>query len=137
MTRILSIGRYPHERKTVDSLLIFTFVPYELLVERARRLELRDEERQLSRRRRLGVLLRRGEIEDQVCDNESLARNMEPRDVFLAEAGEVAEKGVNSIRRNDHVIGRAARTKRGSMRSRCQPLAPEGGVGGHTSDSKP
>ena len=37
----------------------------------------------------LGVLLDRGQVEDQIGDDESLCRLVKPGDVLLAEAGEV------------------------------------------------
>lgn len=75
-------------RSAKHARLVLALAPNEILMELGVRVELLSEEASLALLG-LGVLFDRGQIEDQIGDDESLCRLVKPGDVLLAEAGEV------------------------------------------------
>ena len=78
-----------------DVLLVLSETPYGALVQALGRVHVPEEE--APRRSGQGELLPRREVEQQVCLDECAGGDVEERDVFLLEAGEVAA-GCHALR---------------------------------------
>jgi hypothetical protein len=75
-------------RSTKHARLVLALAPNEVPMELCGRVELLGEDAGLALLG-LGVLFGRGQVEDQIGDDEALRRLVEPGDILLAEAGEV------------------------------------------------